>query len=118
MRNGSMWNRPCASLCNTCGVSPSATCHKICAPATGAPFALTTSPSNPPGFNFGVLGACARALADTNAAAHTRNAIFRDVRRIAVRLLDGAISQFYMGEFKVGMPDIRVDARKIRGGRM
>src|ERR1700674_1834760 len=110
-----MWNRPCASLCNRCGVSPSAACHRICAPATGAPFALTTSPSKPPGFCFATLGACARAPADTNAAAHTRNAIFNRARRTSVRLLDGAVSQSYLEEFKPGLPDTRADARMIRG---
>src|SRR5580700_6425298 len=102
-----MWNCPCASLCNTCGVSPSAACHKICAPATGAPFALTTLPSNPPGFCLAVFGTCARAPADTNAAAQTRNAIFRRARRIAFRLPDNAISQFYIEDFHLEQPDTR-----------
>src|ERR1700733_3561412 len=112
-----MWNRPCASLCNTCGVSPSAACHKICASATGAPFALTTSPSNPPGFCFAtvLLGTCAHARPDTNAAAHTSNEIFRYVRRIAVRLPNNAIPQFYIEEFKPGWPDRWNEAQMIRG---
>src|ERR1700674_301066 len=110
-----MWNCPCASLCNTCGVSPSDACHKICAPATGAPFALTTSPSNPPGFCLADLGTCARASADTNAAAHTSIPILRRVRLVAVRLRDRSISQYYMEKFNTGLPDTRTDARMIRG---
>src|ERR1700693_1881239 len=95
-----MWNCPCESLCRTCGVSPSAACHKICAPATGAPVALPTLPASPPGFCLGTLGVCACAPADKNAAAHTRIAIFRRERCIAVRLPGNTFSQFYIEEFE------------------
>src|SRR5580704_1685626 len=102
-----MWKRPCASLCNTCGVSPSDACHRICAPATGAPFAFTTWPPRLPGFCFGTFGNCARAPTDTNAAAHTRHAIFTRLRRTANRLPDKPISQFYIEELQMGLPVMR-----------
>jgi hypothetical protein len=61
---------------------------------------LTTSPPSVPGFFFGTLITCARAPADTNAAAHTRNKIGKRARRNAVRLPGGDFPQFYIEEFK------------------
>src|SRR4029077_2956060 len=97
-----MWNRPCASLWSKCGVSPSDACHKICAPETGAPFALTSSPSRPPGFCLAteLLGTCACVPPDTKAAAHKRKKIFRRVRRIANRLPESTTFQSYLEESK------------------